>query len=154
MNPEYQKRLETEIGRELRGLPELQAPANLSKRVMEAISRREQVPWHRQSWEMWPAAVRFAAMVLMLGSFGALCFASWQLTRAAGFSTAMQEVGHLFSGVTAIWNALNAVAVAGLHVVRHFGTGFVIASCAAVAFGYLMCVGLGTACVRLAFARK
>jgi len=66
----------------------------------------------------------------------------------------MQEVGHLFSGLTAIWTALNAIAGTALVVVKHLGTGFIIATCAAVAFGYALCVGLGTAVVRLAFARR
>jgi hypothetical protein len=154
MNSDYEKRLEAEIDRELRALPELQAPASLMVRVRSAIAQRTAVPWYRQSWQMWPMVWRVAAMAVLLASFGGLCFASWQLTRAAGFSLAMQEVGHVFSGLTAIWTALNALAGAGLVVMKHLGTGFIIATCAAVVFGYAICVGLGTAVVRLAFARR
>ena len=154
MNSDYEKRLEAEIDRALRALPDLQAPASLLVRVRSAIAQRAAVPWYRQSWQMWPVVWRVAAMTVLLASFGGLCFASWQLTRAAGFSLAMQEVGHLFSGVTAIWTAMNAVAGTGLVVIKHLSTGLLIATCAAVVFGYAICVGLGTAVVRLAFARR
>jgi hypothetical protein len=38
--------------------------------------------------------------------------------------------------------------------VKQIGTGFIVAALAALAIGYAMCLGLGTACVRLAFARR
>ena len=154
MNLDYERQLELEIDRTLKGLPELEAPRTLSARVAAAIAQRAAVPWYRQSWQVWPAGWRVAALVLLLGSFGGLCVASWQLTRAAGFSNAVQEVTQLFSGVSAIWNALNALAGALLLVLKHLGTGFLIAICLAAGLGYAMCLGLGTAFVRLAFAQR
>jgi hypothetical protein len=43
---------------------------------------------------------------------------------------------------------------AGLTEVQSLGTGFIAGCLAAAALGYAMCVGLGTVCVRLAFARR
>jgi hypothetical protein len=37
---------------------------------------------------------------------------------------------------------------------KQLGTGIIVAALVAVALGYAMCLGLGTVCVRLAFARR
>jgi hypothetical protein len=56
--------------------------------------------------------------------------------------------------VIALGNAVGAVLGAGLLAVKHFGTGFIVAALVALVLGYAMCLGLGTVCVRLAFARR
>jgi hypothetical protein len=154
MKPQYEKNLEAQIDRALKGLPDLMAPSGLLPRVLQTIARRHSLPWYRQPWQMWPPALRLVTMVFLLASCGALCAACWQLTRAAGFSVASQEVAQTFSGVTAIWNALNVLLSALVLVVKHFGTLFMIGCGLALALGYAICVGLGTACVRLAYARR
>ena len=98
--------------------------------------------------------LRVTALVLLSVMFGGLCFACWRLTRAAGYAAAMQEVGGLFSGVTTVWNIINVLAGAFVLVVKSLGTGFMIGCAAIAALGYVLCVGLGTAWVRLAFARR
>ena len=154
MNAEYEKNLEAQIDRALKGLPELMAPSTLLPRVLESVSRRHALPWYRQPWQMWPVGLRISTMVFLLALCGGLCVACWQLTRAAGFATASQEVAQTFSGITAIWNVLNVLLGAIVIVVKHLGTGFMIACGVALALGYGICVGLGTACVRLAYARR
>jgi len=93
MNSDYHKMLESEIDRELKALPELEAPASLSRRVLDSILQRHALPWYQQSWQHWPMPLRWAAISFLSLLFGALCVASWQLTRAAGISAALQEVG-------------------------------------------------------------
>lgn len=154
MNPEYEKDLEARIDAALKALPELEAPASLLPRVLQTIARRSAVPWYRQPWQMWPAALRVATLIVLLTGAGALCVAGWQLTRAAGVTAVEQELAQTFSGITGLWNALNALLGALVLVVKHLGTGFLVAGGAAVAFGYAICVGLATACVRLAWARR
>ena len=154
MNPEYEKELEQEIDRELKGLPELIAPFALSQRVMAAIERRRALPWYHQPWQYWPMPLRIAAMVFLSLMFGGLCLASWQLTRAAGVSAALQEIGGLFSGLGVIWNIINVLLGAIVLVARHLGTGFIIACFAIAGLGYALCLTLGTAWVRLASARR
>jgi len=154
MTPQYEKDLEQQIDQALKRLPDLPAPPHLLPRVMEALARRQVLPWYRQPWQMWPVAFRVCALAFLLASCGGLCFACWQLTRAAGFSAAAQELAQTFSGVTALWNAVNVLLGAVLLVAKHLGTGFIVACGVALAFGYAICVGLGTACVRLAYARR
>lgn len=154
MNSDYQKELELEIDRELKQLPDLEAPATLVVRVMQAVRQRQALPWYRQPWQNWPVALRIAALVLLSSLFGGLCIASWQLSRAAGMSATMQEIGGLFSGVAIVWNIISVLLGAVVVVIKHLGTGFMVSCVLIVALGYALCLGLGTACVRLALARK
>lgn len=154
MNPEYDKQLERRIDQVLKGLPELSAPSTLALRVMAAVSRRADLAWYRQPMEMWPAGLRIAAMVILMGSFSGLCIAAWQLTRAAGITEATQEISQMFSIFTALWNALNVVLGAVVVIARHFGTAFILGSLAAIGLGYAFCVGLGTVYVRFAITRR
>jgi hypothetical protein len=154
MNSEHERELELEIDRELKALPELPAPGTLVRRVMLELERRRSLRWYTQPWQNWPLTLRVAALVLLSTMFGGLCFASWQLTRAAGVSAAMQEVGGLFSGLTTVWNLINVLLGAVVLVVKHLGTGFMIGCALVAGLGYALCVGLGTAYVRLAFARR
>ena len=154
MNPEYEKNLEQQIDRTLKSLRDLAAPKHLLPRVMERIARRHALPWYHQPWQMWPMALRVCTLLFLLASCGALCVACWQLTRAAGFSAASQELSQTFYGVTALWNAVNVLMAAVVIVAKHLGTAFIIGCAVALAFGYAICVGLGTACVRLAYARR
>ena len=154
MNPQYEKELELEIERRLRSLPELTAPATLARRVMEAIEQRRALRWYNLPWQGWPLSLRVASLALLLTMFGGLCFASFQLTRAAGFSAAFQEVANLFSGLNTLWNIIDVLLGAVVLVAKHFGAVFMIAGLIIVGFGYAVAFGLGTACVRLAFARR
>src|SRR5690348_16400802 len=110
MNPEYEQNLEAQVDRVLKELPELSAPGTLMPRVLGVIARRRALPWYRQPWPVWPIALRVATMIFLLASFGGLCVASFELTRAAGFVNAMQEIGHTFSGLSSVWNVLTVLA--------------------------------------------
>ena len=154
MNPDYEKRLETEIDRELKGLPELPAPGTLARRVMAAIEQRDTAPWYRQAWQNWPFLLRATALLGLVSLFGVLCFAGWKVPRTAEFSLAMQQVGGWFSSVTAIWNALNSLAATLLLLFKQLGTGVLLGCLAAMALAWVMCLGLGTFCVRLALMRR
>jgi hypothetical protein len=154
MNPHYDKQLEVQVDRALKELPELAAPQTLMPRVLQALAARRALPWYRQPFLAWPFALRVATLVILLASLGVFCGACYQLTRAAGYANAMQEIAQTFSGLTSVWNVITALGGAVALVVKHFGTGILIGCCLAAALGYAVCIGLGTACVRLAFATK
>lgn len=154
MNSEYERELELEIDRELKRLPELEAPAGLSRRVLLAIAQRRAPRWYNQPWQNWPVALRCAALAVLSLLFGGLCVASWQLTKAAGVTVALEEVGGLFSGLVTIWNIIAVLAGAVVMVVKHLGTGFMAGCALLAALCYALCLGLGTAYFRLAFARR
>jgi hypothetical protein len=152
MTVEYQKRLEKEVDRKLKDLPELIAPPTLMLRILAAIERRLHLPWYQQSWQRWPIAIRAAALVLLLAMFGVVCFGTWKLSHLETVSTAMQRPLGWLAEFGAIWHALGAVANAVLLALKHAGTGFLIACFAALALGYALCVGLGTFYIRLGMA--
>lgn len=154
MNSEHESRLEKQLDRMLRSLPELEAPRTLAPRVMAAIHTRRAVPWYHRSWEFWPLSLRIVSMTFLLAGFSALCFASWQLTQAAGFTAAIQEVKDLFSGAATIWRTTNALLLAMVLVIKNLSTAYLIALSVAVALAYAICAGLGTLYVRLAMARN
>jgi hypothetical protein len=154
MNSEHERELELEIDRELKCLPDLDAPSALVRRVMLAIEQRHSLRWYNQPWQNWPLALRIAALALLSAMFGGLCVASWQMTRAAGMSAAMQEVAGLFSGLTTIWNIISVLLGAVVLVAKHLGTWFMVGVVAFAGLSYALCVGLGTAWLRLAMARR
>ncbi len=154
MNSEYEKQLEAEVNRNLRGLPVLHAPRTLIPRVLTAIRNPVSLPWYRQSWPMWPAAMRVASLIILIGLFGALCFAGWKAPQGAEFVAAMHRVGDWCSSAGAVWSALNSLAGALVLVAKHLGTGFLIACFVALGLGYGVSVGMVTVYVRLAFARR
>ena len=154
MNPQYERELEAEIARELKGLPQLPAPHTLVSRVMLAIEGRANVAWYRLPWQMWPVALRLGSLVILLALFGGLCFAAGRLTQGEAFVGAAHNLGQWLAGISALGNAVGVLLDAAALAVKQLGTGFIVAALLAVAAGYAMCLGLGTVCVRLALARR
>jgi len=153
MNPDEQK-LELELARELRSLPDLPAPATLAPRVLAAIARQANPRWYRRPWPAWPRLLQAGSMALLLALFGALCFGGWELQQAAGAASGVQQLGMWFSGVAALWRSLNVVAGALASVVAHLDSSILLAGFAAAALGYAVCVGLVAAYVRLGLVRN
>jgi hypothetical protein len=154
MNEDYERQLEAEIDRALKGLRELPAPHSLISNVMAEIENRAHLPWYRQSWTMWPAPVRAISFMALLSLFSGICFGSWELVHGQNFAVAMRQVGGWFSGLSAVWNTINVLLGAAVVVVKNLSTGFMIGCVAALALGYAMCVGLGTVYVRLGLVRR
>jgi hypothetical protein len=154
MSADYDQRLETEIERELKALPELNAPSTLAPRVMEAILRRAGVAWYRQSWQLWPAPLRSLSLTATVLLVGAVCLGLWLLPQTQPFSALMHKCAAWASGPAAIWNALNSLAGTGVLLVKRLGTPFLVGCLLAFGLAWAACLGLGTACVRLALAKR
>ena len=154
MDADHDKRLETEIDRELKALPDVAAPATLSRRVMAAIESAGAVSWYRRSWEFWPTPVRVLSLGTALLLFGALCFEVWKFQQYAAVSQVGQEVGGWLAWTSALWNAVNTVLAALVLVVKNFGNWILLACFGALALTWGMCVGLGTVYFRIALARR
>jgi uncharacterized BrkB/YihY/UPF0761 family membrane protein len=154
MKPEFDKQLEAEIDRELKSLPELPAPPTLATRVMSAIERRANRAWYRQPWQEWPAALRMVSLVILLALFGGLCVAGCRLAQGEAFIATTHQLGRCLSGLGTLGNAAGVLLGAVVLAVKQLGTAIIVAALAAVAVGYAICLGLGTVCVRLAFAHR
>ena len=154
MSLEYEKRLESEIDKELRALPELIAPHSLFLRVMAAIESRLNLPWYRQSWQGWPLALRAVSLVILLALFGGLCFATWKFSHTEAFAASMQRPMSWLSGLGAILHAVSVVLGGLVLAVKQLSTAVIIGCLVALGLGYAMCVGLGTVYLRLALSRR
>jgi hypothetical protein len=154
MNSQYEKKLEAEIERELKSLPELAAPSTLIPRVLAALERRAAQPWYLRPWLEWPLPARAVSLALVLAFFGGVGFGIWELLRTPGFAVAYGTFANIVSSISMVKNTLTAVTGALVLAVQQLGSGFMIGGCAAVALGYALCVGLSTLCVRLAFAPR
>jgi ABC-type amino acid transport system permease subunit len=154
MNLNDNEQLKLAISRELKSLPELTAPASLASRVMAALERRANLPWHHRSWATWQPALQMASLAAMLALFGGLCFAGWELSRTETIMSAMHRAGQLFSGLNSIGSLFNILAGTAVLVAKKLGSTFIIACLVAAGLGYAVFMGLGTFYFRLAFAKR
>jgi hypothetical protein len=150
----YNDELELVIDHELKQLPELDAPGTLIPRVLKAIARHACLPWYRRAWQTWPRFQQFVFLFFLSTMFGALCVGFLRLIQAVTTSAPAQEARNWFSNVETFWNGLTALFHAFAAVGQHLGP-VSIALCLFVGFAaYVSCLGLGTALVRVAVARK
>jgi hypothetical protein len=145
MNPDYEKRLEQAIADKLAALPQLSAPDELAERVMSTLSMRAALPWYRKSWHAWPPVWKAVSLLLMLASFGALCFAGGKVSDASHLAKIIPQNGDGISTLNLIWNTLSVLASASLLALKQLVSPiFLIAFAAIAALSYAICIGLGT----------
>ena len=154
MNPEFEKQLAAKVQQELNTLGELAAPPALAGRVLRAIEQRTAAPWYRCAWQSWPLALQGVSLVALLALFGGICYGVVELSHAAQVSPAGQQAGEWFAWFGVLWKTAGVLADAAATAFRHLGTGFLIGCGLVLLATYAACVGLGTACVRLALARR
>ena len=151
---DYQNKLEAATDRQLKALPALPAPRSLRAQVMAAIERRAQAAWYRRSWSMWPLIARIGSLSAMLLLFGGLCFEMWRLGQYQAIATGTHKVSLWLSGAGAVLNVIGSLLSAVVVLLKHLGNGVLLGCFAGLALAWAMCMGLGTLCVRLAFARR
>jgi len=154
MSLEYERKLEAEIDRELKSLPDVAAPSTLVARVMAAIELRAALPWFRRAWHTWPGSLQGLFLVTMLALFGGICFGGWEASHTATFGLAVHKVGDWFSSFGAIYTTLNALAGAIVALIKQVNSVVLVAFLFAAGLGYAIFLGLGTMYVRLAFAKR
>src|SRR5579862_4722997 len=150
MNLDYEKKLEAQIDRALRGLPELTAPPSLASRVMRQIQAGQQMPWYQRSWQSWPRPLQAFSFVVLFALFAGLCFLGWELPRSSQFVSGTQHVSACVSWLGTLWNALTVLVSGVVLLLKHLSLGIIAAGLFSLALGYLLCIGLGTVYFRLA----
>jgi hypothetical protein len=154
MNSDHDQQLEQMISRELKSLPELDAPDSLTDRVLAAIERRVEVPWYCRSWEAWPVALRLASLALMLMLFGGLCLAGWEMPQTEFIRQTAHRAGEWLSGFNTIESTLHILVESAGLVMKKLGAPFIVVALIAAGLGYAMFLGFGTACFRLVYAKN
>ena len=154
MNPNLEHELEALVDRELKSLPPLHAPSNLAPRILAAIAARAEAPWYRRAWQTWPPALQGASLTVLLALFGALCFGGWRISQTETVVETSAKVGGALSVFDLVFRTLGVLRDAGVQVIQHIGPGYVIGFAVMVLMAYAVCLALGSACVRFAFARR
>ena len=147
MNPDYEKQLEARVRRELDALGELPAPPALANRIMRVLEQRATAPWYRRAWPTWPLGLRLASLVLLLSAFGGLCFGAWELTHTV---TTMEQTRSWFADAQALWRTVGVLGNIVSTFTARLGTGVIVTALALLFAASAVCIGLGSACVRLA----
>jgi hypothetical protein len=132
----------------------LRAPGGLTSRVMAEIERQASLPWHRQAWQSWPTAVRWATLAVFLALFAGLGYGAWELSQTAQFTAAMHKVGAWFAPLGAAWRMVCVLWETAALILSRLSSAIVIGGFVAAATGYALCLGLGTLCFRLAYTRR
>jgi len=147
MNPQYEKELEGCVRRELDALGELPAPPALANRILRAIEQRATVPWYRQSWSMWPVALRTVSLTALVLAFGGLCFGAWEISQGA---TTSSWLTNWIADASTIWRTLGVLVNTTVSLISRLGVGVLAIGAALILGAWTTCIGLGTAYVRLA----
>lgn len=146
MNPQPEKQLEAAIRRELDTLGELHAPPALAQRILQVIAQRAAAPWYRRAWPTWPLALRMASLVFLMAVFVGLSLGAWEIARGAGLFPA----GNWFADAGALWRTCGVLANLPGTILGGFGMGVIVTSLGLLFAACVACLGLGSACVRLA----
>ncbi|MGC3959078.1 MAG: hypothetical protein QM813_14385 [Verrucomicrobiota bacterium] len=147
MNPHDDKQLEVRIQQELDALGELSAPPALANRIMQRIAARSTAPWYRRAWPTWPLGLRFASLALLLGVFGGLCLGAWELTHTVSM---LEHTSRWFADAQALWRTVGVLGNVISTFTERLGTGVIVTSLALLFAACAACIGLGSACFRLA----
>lgn len=136
---DYQTRLEAEIDRELKALPEIPAPATLILRVMQEIARRHALPWFKRAWQTWPVSMQVISFATLALLFTATCLGMWDLV-----TMAIRHYGAALSVLGTIWTTITVLFGAMVTAVKQLPQPVLIGCIAAVVLGYTMCAAMGT----------
>jgi len=153
MKPDYATALETKVDRALKQLPELSAPRTLWPRVQAELERQAARPWYRQPWATWPAPWRVISLTLLAALFAGMCWAGSLASHPSETNSLMQALYHGRASLGALWNVVQVLyETAGL-LLKQLGPWFVPGCLLILVLANALCLGLGTLCVRVAFAR-
>ncbi|MBC8002121.1 MAG: hypothetical protein H7X97_05995 [Opitutaceae bacterium] len=149
MQPEPDNDLERLIHRELRGLPDLPAPKQLSASVMVKIAAREQRAWWRQPWLNWPLPMRVVSMTLSLSM---LALAGWWTLEAWTSASAAIETANRSSVMLVnLRDWVGTLGDFGEQAISALPRSYMFIGAGVLAGLYLACIGLGTVFFRLLF---
>lgn len=147
MNLDYEKQLEASVRRALEGLEELPAPPALASRIMQRIAEQPAAPWYRRAWPTWPVGLRLASLAILIGGFGGLCFGTWELVRTV---SALETTSNWFADAQALWRTTGVLVDLVHTYTGRLGTGVIVTGLVLLFGVTATCIGLGSACVRLA----
>ena len=153
MNDDDTTSIERVIGRELRKLPDLQAPETLFHRVMLEVHTRARKPWWQRSWHGWPPALQAFSLVGLLGLATGISYLLGAAVREMPYEIlegAFREwLGPLAQLLELGGTLVNAVWL----VMKSGGQQILLYGSLLVLIAYGACIGLGAAVARVMLNR-
>jgi hypothetical protein len=151
MDPDIDSKLESLIDAELKSLPPLTAPASLAPRVMALLAERARLPWWRRAWWEWPLTAKAAFLVIGVVLAGAA--GSGGIILDQGLVDYSQDFTSRLPLMTTLRDCVQTLSGALNLIWQKAGQPLLLYALAGVGALYIVCVGLGTACVRYAMKR-
>lgn len=137
------QRLEQQLHRTLRSLPDRRAPRTLEARVLAAIVARQTLPWWQQSFTHWPLAARAGFVVSTFALLLALT-----LTTMGGFAAAPTLLESWLAPFDGLRTACGSIAEAGLLIWQRIPTIWLYGALAGFGALYAALFGLGATAYR------
>ncbi|HTH46176.1 MAG TPA: hypothetical protein VMB21_01565 [Candidatus Limnocylindria bacterium] len=136
----------------LKQLPARRAPATLAPRVLAALAKQRVRAWYRQPWLNWPRHFQVLSFLLFAGALAATAWFLLPHAEALTLANAKQTLAQseTVRPVSAAVSLLSALGSALVLVLGNLKAWVVAAALGGLAFLYCSCLGLGTACWRLA----
>jgi hypothetical protein len=149
MSGDHEKAPPDWLGRELRRLPPVTAPASLKARVWAAIEAAHDPVWWRRPWLAWPLGWKLASVPVFLALLAAVTnggtFAlAW--VQGAAFAPSFNAAITWFSGT---WDTVASLYNAAETLLRTIGIRMLAPILMLFFSMYLICLAAGTACYRL-----
>ena len=141
--PDFEK-LERLIDRNLRALPDREAPAALEERVLLALGRRAALPWWRRAYPQWPAVLRYAFNALLAAAVGGVL----GLVRSQIPARALSDLALHFPWIAFLQSIGASLVETARAVFDSIPTAWLYGLGAVAAVSYGVLFGLGAACYR------
>jgi hypothetical protein len=153
MNNQPDNSLERWIDRQLKTLPDLEAPTDFAHGVMRALIARQRMPWYRSLWQSGSPGMRAGIVVLLAGGVAGTLLLVLQILNSpfavsvpACCSTACTSVQTLFGVLLTLLQTLMD-ALVRIHPMVPSTLVLLVTSL------YVICLGAGTTVARLALSR-
>lgn len=143
-SPQDHEKLERLIHATLRDLPPRRAPFSLEGRVQAALAARAALPWYRQSYRHWPAAVRTGFFVFSALVAALIVAGLYLLMGGSVAETAASEVTARFEWLS----VFRTLSDAGESLYRAIPPLWLYGGLALVGACYATLIGVGAAAYR------
>lgn len=139
------------LDRELKSLPDHQAPPTLIPSVLAAIEARSARPWYKQSWVSWPVGVRLVVTAVSLLVIAASAW-SWAdiVSNLGVFGSVEETISDFVYIAGAVMNLAYLVVNAVITGLARTYSPFLLGIAIVLIAMYLACIGCGTLLYRLA----
>jgi hypothetical protein len=148
------KELEELLHRQLSKLPLRKAPSTLIPRVLAAIEAKSRLPWWKRPWPTWPNQWRLLSIPVLLAVCFAMVFGAVQISEWNSVQLFSQNLSGSLGGIVPLFKAGLTLLKAALTSTAALGHHWLLLGAAVVFIMYFACIGIGTACFRLACCKR